>query len=84
MAVADERTLLVPDRPGNNQIDSLQNIVEQPRGGLLFFVPGMNETLRVKGIAEIVTDPAVLAPPSVGGKPPLSALRVTVERHFLH
>lgn len=84
VAVADDRTLLVPDRPGNNQIDSLQNIVQQPRVGLLFFVPGMNETLRVKGVAEIVTDPTVLAPLSAGGKPPLSALRVTVEEAFLH
>ena len=52
--------------------------------GLLFFVPGMNETLRVKGRAEIVTDPELLAPLSVGGKPPPSALRVTVEDAFLH
>ena len=57
VAVADERTLLVPDGPGNNQIDSLPNIAEQPRVDLLFFAPGMNETLRVKGIAEIVTEP---------------------------
>lgn len=84
MAVADDRTLLVPDRPGNNQIDSLQNIVQQPRVGLLFFVPGMNETLRVKGVEGIVTDPNVLAPLSVGGKPPLSTLRVAVEEAFLH
>ncbi len=84
VAVPDRRTLVVPDRPGNNQIDSLQNIVEQPRVGLLFFVPGMNETLRVKGTAEVVTDPQALASLSVGGKPPLSALRVTVEEAFLH
>ena len=84
VATPDEHTLLLPDRPGNNQIDSLQNIVEQPRVGLLFFVPGMNETLRVKGRAEIVTDPESLAPLAVGGKPPISALRVTVEEAFLH
>ena len=51
--VLDDRTLLLPDRPGNNQVDSLQNIVRNPGVGLLFFVPGMNETLRVKGKAEI-------------------------------
>ena len=84
VAVPDARTLLIPDRPGNNQIDSLQNLVEQPHVGLLFFVPGMNETLRVKGTAEIVTDPALLAPLSVGGRVPVSALRVTVEEAFLH
>ena len=56
VAAPDEHTLLIPDRPGNNQIDSLRNLAEQPHVGLLFFVPGMNETLRVKGTAEIVTD----------------------------
>ncbi len=84
VVVADERTLLIPDRPGNNQIDSLKNIAECPHVGLLFFVPGMNETLRVKGTAEIVTDPVLLEPLSVRGKPPVSALRVTVEEVFLH
>ena len=57
VVVLDDRTLLIPDRPGNNQVDSLQNMAENPRVGLLFFVPGMNETLRVKGKAEIVTAP---------------------------
>ena len=84
VAVADEHTLLVPDRPGNNQIDSLRNIVAQPRVGLLFLVPGMNETLRVSGTAEIVTDADVLEPLSMKGRPPVSVLRVTVERAFLH
>ena len=84
VAVLDERTLLIPDRPGNNQVDSLQNIIEHPHVGLLFLVPGMNETLRVSGTAEIVTDAELLAPLSVGGKPPLSGLRVTVEEAFLH
>ncbi len=84
VAVLDERTLLIPDRPGNNQVDSLQNIIQHPHVGLLFLVPGMNETLRVSGTAEIVTDAELLAPLSVGGKPPLSGLRVTVEEAFLH
>ncbi|MDE2780288.1 MAG: pyridoxamine 5'-phosphate oxidase family protein [Chloroflexota bacterium] len=82
--VLDERTLLLPDRPGNNQVDSLQNVVENPRVGLLFFVPGMNETLRVKGRAEIVTGQGLLEPLAVGGRAPLSGLRVTVEEAFLH
>ena len=56
VAVLNDRTLLISDRPGNNQIDSLQSIVENPCVGLLFFVPGMNETPRVKGSVEIVTD----------------------------
>ena len=84
VAVLDERTLLIPDRPGNNQVDSLQNVLTNPQVGLLFLVPGMNETLRVSGAAEIVTDEGLLAPLSFRGRPPLSGLRVTVEEAFLH
>ncbi len=84
VAVLDEHTLLVPDRPGNNQVDSLQNVIAHPEVGLLFLVPGMNETLRVSGTAEIVTDAALLDPLSVGSKAPLSGLRITVEEVFLH
>ena len=84
VAVPDDRTLLIPDRPGNNQIDSLRNVVEQPHVGLLFLVPGMNETLRVKGTAEIVTDEDLLATLSVKGRSPVSILRVTVAEAFLH
>ena len=82
--VLDNKTLLLPDRPGNNQVDSLQNIVENPGVGLLFFVPGMNETLRVKGKAEIVTDEEELESMTVKGRPPVSGLRITVEEAFLH
>lgn len=82
--VVDEHTLLIPDRPGNNQVDSLQNILNHPVVGLLFFVPGMNETLRVCGSAEIVTDEEALEPLSVGGKAPLSGLKITVKDAFLH
>jgi len=84
VAVLDEHTLLIPDRPGNNQVDSLQNVIAHPQVGLLFIVPGMNETLRVSGRAEIVTDEALLAPLSVGHRAPLSGLCVTVEEVFLH
>ncbi len=84
VAAPDERTLLIPDRPGNNRTDSLRNVLAQPHVGLLFLVPGMNETLRVSGTAEIVTDADVLAPLSMKGRPPVSVLRVTVERAFLH
>ncbi len=80
----DERTLLIPDRPGNNQVDSLQNVIAHPEVGLLFLVPGMNETLRVSGTAEIVTDEALLAPLAIGRKAPPSGLRITVEEAFLH
>ena len=84
VATPDDRTLLIPDRPGNNQVDSLQNVIANPQVGLLFLVPGMNETLRVSGKAEIVTDEELLTPLSVKGRPPLSVLRVTVEEAFLH
>ena len=82
--VLDEKTLLLPDRPGNNQVDSLQNIVENPCVGLLFFVPGMDETLRVKGKAEIVTDTELLEPMAVKRRAPLSGVRISVEEAFLH
>ena len=80
----DDHTLLIPDRPGNNQIDSLQNIIDHPVVGLLFFVPGMNETLRVCGSAEITSDEELLAPLSVGGRVPLSGLKITIKDAFLH
>ncbi len=82
--VLDDKTLLLPDRPGNNQVDSLRNIVENPGLGLLFFVPGMNETLRVKGKAKIVTDTEILESMKERRRAPLSGLRVTVEEAFLH
>ncbi len=82
--VLDDQTLLLPDRPGNNQVDSLQNIVDNPGVGLLFLVPGMNETLRVKGKAEITTDPELLQPLTVARRPPRSALKISVEEVFLH
>ena len=82
--VVDDRTLLLPDRPGNRQLDTLTNLLERPYVGLLFFVPGMNETLRINGRAGIATDPELLARLAIRGKPPLSALRVTVEEAYLH
>lgn len=80
--VADEKTLLVPDRRGNNRIDSLRNIIANPRVALLFLIPGVGETLRVNGRAEISTDPALLARFSVEGKLPRSVLVVRVDTVF--
>ena len=82
--VLDEKTLMLPDRPGNNQVDSLQNIVENSGVGLLFFVPGMNETLRVKGKAQIVTDDELLEPSKRGRRIPVSGLMIAVGEAFLH
>lgn len=82
--VLDERTLLLPDRPGNNRVDSLGNVAMQPQVALLFFVPGVDETLRVNGTADIVTDPDLLAPSAVNGKLPRSGLLIAIEECFLH
>ncbi|VFR22508.1 Phosphohydrolase (MutT/nudix family protein) [plant metagenome] len=78
----DDRTLLLPDRRGNNRIDSLRNIVHDPRVALLFLIPGVGETLRVNGRAVITTDPGLLARFAVAGKLPLSVLVVHVEKVF--
>ncbi|HEX6958736.1 MAG TPA: pyridoxamine 5'-phosphate oxidase family protein [Ferrovibrio sp.] len=82
--VEDDATLLLPDRRGNNLIDSLRNITHNPAVGLLFMVPGINETLRVNGQARIVADAARLAPMAVQGKAPASALEIAVREVFFH
>lgn len=79
VAVMDERTLVLPDRRGNNRLDSLLNVVRDPRVGLLFLVPGLGETLRVNGRARISADPALLERFPMDGKLPSTALVITVE-----
>lgn len=80
--VADEKTVLLPDRRGNNRIDSLRNIVRDPRVALLFLIPGIGETLRINGRAVISVDPDLLESFAVDGKQPRSVLVVTVERIY--
>jgi len=80
--VQDRNTLLVPDRRGNNRVDSLRNLIADPRLSLLFLIPGCGETLRVIGRAVISIDPALLHGLSVEGKAPRSVLVMTVERVF--
>jgi uncharacterized protein len=82
--VVDERTLLIPDRPGNNRLDSLANIVRNPRVGLLFLIPGVTEMLRVNGRARIVTRPQILERFAVNGRAPASVILVETEEVFLH
>jgi hypothetical protein len=82
--VIDDTTLLIPDRLGNNRIDTLANLLARPGIGLIFFVPGINETLRVNGRACITTDPALLEPLAVNGKVPRSAILVTAEEIYFH
>jgi PPOX class probable FMN-dependent enzyme len=80
--VADEKTLLIPDRRGNNRIDTLRNILNDPRVALLFLIPGCGETIRVIGRAKISTDPALLQDFVVDGKAPRSVIVVSVDRIF--
>ena len=82
--VQDAYTLLLPDWPGNNRLDSLTNIVENPTVGLLFLIPGVDETLRVGGTAQIRTDEALLEPFHTRNKLPLTVLVIHVERAYLH
>src|SRR5579871_6513642 len=77
--VADDRTLLLPDRRGNNRVDSLRNIVRDPRVALLFLIPGSGTTLRVNGRAHLRTDPELLASFAVDGQAPRSVIVVTAE-----
>lgn len=82
--VLDNRTLAIPDRPGNRRIDTFRNVLENPQVGLLFLVPGKHETLRVAGRASIVRDAALLASMGVEGKVPEFALVVHVEQAMFH
>jgi PPOX class probable FMN-dependent enzyme len=82
--VLDEHTLAIPDRLGNNRIDNLRNIITDPRVALLFIIPGVGETLRVNGRAEISNDSVLLQSFAVEGKPPRTVILVTVEAAYVH
>jgi PPOX class probable FMN-dependent enzyme len=82
--VLDDQTLLIPDRLGNNRIDTIGNLLACPGVGLIFFVPGLRETLRINGQARVTTDPALLEPCTVQGKAPRSGILVTAEEVYFH
>ena len=82
--VLDDRHLAVPDRPGNKRIDGMRNLLENPHVGLIFLVPGKEDTLRVNGRARIVRDDELLASLAVGDKRPQLAIAVEVEECYLH
>lgn len=82
VVVEDEHTILLPERPGNNRIDSLRNLLADPRVALLFLIPGIGETLRVVGRAEISVDPALLKRFAMNGRLPKCVLRISVDRVF--
>ena len=82
--VADDQTLLIPDRRGNNRLDTLRNLVRNPRIGLLFLIPGITEAFRVNGEACLSRDPALLARFEVNGKLPLTVIVVSVKEAYVH
>ena len=82
--VLDEKTLVVPDRPGNQRFDTFRNVFESTRIGLIFLIPGKRETLRVGGKAEVVRDAELLVSLTANGKEPALALAVHVDEAFFH
>ncbi|WP_199035994.1 pyridoxamine 5'-phosphate oxidase family protein [Glycomyces salinus] len=84
VTVLDESTIAIPDRPGNNRLDTLENIVANPAVGLLFLIPGMNETLRVNGEAKVTVDAALCERMAVKGRPAISVLVINVRAAYLH
>lgn len=84
VGVEEDGALLIPDRPGNNRLDTLTNLLANPAIGLLFLIPGVDETLRVNGRAEIRDDAELLARFVVDGRAPVTVLRVAVEEAYIH
>src|SRR5690606_9271033 len=84
VAVLDEATLAIPDRPGNNRLDTWANVLANPAVGLLLLIPGMNETLRVNGTAKITADEGLRARFAVDGKLPITVLIVSINAVYMH
>lgn len=82
--VLDDHTIAIPDRPGNNRLDTMSNIVGDAEIGLLFFIPGIDETLRINGTARLSREPELLAAAAVKGREPRLVIVVTVREVFLH
>ena len=82
--VLDEHTLALADRPGNNRLDTLRNILENPEIALIFLLPGVNDTVRVAGTARLSVDPELLASMAVQGKEPKCAIVIAVRQAYLH
>lgn len=82
--VLDDRHLFIPERPGNRRMDSIRNIIANPRIGLIFIVPGLEETFRVNGKACVTRDPELLKRTAVNGKEPLLGIGVEVEECYMH
>jgi len=82
--VLDERTLLIPERPGNRIADTLRNLLADPRVALLFLIPGVGDTFRVNGRAVITDDAELLAPSAIDGRVPKLGLLVSIEEAYTH
>lgn len=82
--ILDDKTLLIPDRPGNNRLDTQSNILVNPAVGLLFMIPGFDDTMRVNGTAQITRDPELLALMAVKDRVPMVAIVVTIDEVFIH
>jgi hypothetical protein len=82
--ILDDKTIAIPDRPGNNRLDGFRNIVRDPRVALLFLIPGVGETLRINGRAAITIEPELMQSFSVNGKPPRCVLIVHIESIYFH
>lgn len=82
--VLDDHTIAIPDRPGNNRLDTMANIVDEAEVGLLFFIPGIDETLRINGSARLSQDPELLAAAAINGRKLRLVILVTVREAFLH
>jgi uncharacterized protein len=82
--VLDDRTLLIPDRPGNNRLDTQKNILANSAVGLLFLIPGFDDTMRVNGTGQITRDPDLLALLAVNDRMPTTAIVVNISEVFLH
>jgi PPOX class probable FMN-dependent enzyme len=82
--VINETTLLIPERPGNNRMDSLRNIIQNPSLGMLFLIPGFEDTLRVNGRGRVTKDPGLLADSAVDGKLPKFGILIAIDETFFH
>ncbi len=82
--IRDDKTLIIPDRPGNNKVETFENVMDNPKVALVFFIPGVKESVRVHGTAELVHDAAILELGKVGQKLPPAALVVHVTKAYLH
>ena len=82
--ILDETTIAIPDRPGNNRLDTLSNITHNPNIGLMFIIPGFDDTLRINGEAQLTTDPELLASMAVKGQVPKIAILVNIKEVYMH